>query len=125
MTGDPRHELGRRAEKVAAKTLRRQGYRIVDRNWRCRLGEIDLVARHGEDMVIIEVKARDTEEFGGPEAAVAPDKQRKLSRLLDYYRVATRAPDVNWRFDVVAVVVDDDRRIERCTVYQDAFEYVG
>ncbi|NUQ01385.1 MAG: YraN family protein [Armatimonadetes bacterium] len=101
--------------------LQRRGYRIVARNWRCRLGEIDLVAEEGGDLVVVEVKARLSDDFGGPEAAVNVAKQRKLSRLLDCLLLGRET--VNCRFDVVALVLDPRGRIRRAEVYQHAFRY--
>ncbi len=123
MSDDPRHERGRIAERLAERELRRRGYRIVERNWRCRLGEIDLVAEHAGDLVVVEVKARTSDQFGGPEAAVDRAKQARLSRLLDAYLATAGRGDANCRFDVVALVVDERCQVKRCDVYRDAFEY--
>ena len=64
---DGRNKLGGRGEKIAASFLRRQGYRIIEKNYRTRLGEIDIVAREDEDLVFVEVKTRRSTEFGLPQ----------------------------------------------------------
>jgi putative endonuclease len=96
--------LGRRAEDEAARWYRWRGYRIVDRNWRCAEGEIDLVAvrRRAGLVVFVEVKARTTERFGTAADAVGEDKQQRLRALaLRYLEDATVPPRVI-RFDVAA-----------------------
>ncbi len=124
MSDEARKRLGRRAEKLAARELRRRGYRVVVANWRCEIGEVDLIARDGGDLVVVEVKARIGDDFGGPELQVGPAKQRKLSRLLDRFLMEQAAGEVNCRFDVVALVLDARGRVVRAEVYGDAFEYV-
>src|SRR5438874_210725 len=75
--------MGRRGEDLAHRYLRRQGYTIVARNYRLAAGdaEADLIARQGDDMVIVEVKTRATGEYGPPDRAIGPDKQRHLLRI--------------------------------------------
>lgn len=121
---DPRHRFGRRAENYAARELRRQGYKILARNWRTKIGEVDLIARDGDDLVIVEVKARQDDHFGGPELAVGPTKQRKLSKLLALYVQEHGLEDVNCRFDVVSVLLGKRGRFERVEIFRDAFEYL-
>jgi putative endonuclease len=73
--------LGRDGEDAAASYLRGSGYEILDRNWRCRLGEIDIVARHGDEIVVVEVKTRTTELYGHPLEAVDARKRTRLWKL--------------------------------------------
>lgn len=101
---DPRHELGRRGEDLAVKFLRKKGYRIVDRNVRTPYGEIDLIARQGETMVFVEVKARSDLSFGRPEEAVGPTKRRRLIRSARHWLAQNGPPDASARFDVVSVL---------------------
>lgn len=72
--------LGRHAEAMAAAWYEEQGWRIVDRNWRCRYGEIDLVVHDGDTLAFCEVKARSGELFGAPEEAVTPIKRSRVRR---------------------------------------------
>src|SRR5262245_59143491 len=82
---DPRQTLGKDGEDLACRELRRRGYAILERRYRTRFGEIDIVARQGETTVFVEVKARDGGEFGGAAAAVTPWKQRRLVAMaVDY-----------------------------------------
>lgn len=99
-----RRAVGAYGERVAARHLRDQGLVILEQNWRCRDGEVDLVLRDGDDIVFCEVKTRRTEAFGTPAEAIGPRKVRKLRRLariwLDEHAVHPRGI----RFDVVEVL---------------------
>jgi putative endonuclease len=94
-------------EDLAARHYRSAGYDIVARNWRCAIGELDLVARRGDTIVICEVKARRRDGFGGPVAAIDHVKQRRLRRLaaqwLAEHRHVPGSGGWHVRFDVVAV----------------------
>jgi putative endonuclease len=98
--------LGSRGEKLAARHLRRQGFKILYRNFRGRHGgEIDLVCRERETLVFVEVKTRTREDYGRPLEAVNPQKQRRLAiGGLSWLRLLGD-PDVHFRFDVVEVVM--------------------
>ena len=112
--------LGARGETLAEAHLRKIGYRIVERNYRCKLGEIDCVAVQGRTLVFLEVKARRSDEFGGPLAAVDQRKRRKLTRLAQHYVAARGLHDTPCRFDVVGVwFTGDGPRVE---VIANAFE---
>jgi putative endonuclease len=102
-------ELGVHGERIAAAYLIRTGLRLLDRNWRCREGELDIVARDASAIVFCEVKTRRGTGFGHPVEAVTPSKQRRL-RLLAHRWLTTHdehADDV--RFDVVGVLVRPSR----------------
>ncbi len=107
--------IGAAAEETACRHLRKLGYRIVARNWRTRLGEIDIVARDGDILVFVEVKARSSPGYGGPEAAVGPAKRRRLVSVARCFLSATRC-ELASRFDVVAIEEDEVR------VVRDAFQ---
>ena len=98
-------QLGRWGEEYAAVHLQSMGYELVARNWRCEYGEIDLVARHEGVWVFVEVKARRTDDFGTPQEAVTPDKQRRLLEVAQVYLAEHDLADVDWRIDVVAITV--------------------
>jgi putative endonuclease len=100
---DPRHELGRLGEALATTRLETAGLRVVARNWRCREGEIDLVAAGPGLLVFCEVKTRRGDGYGSPAAAVTAAKQARLRRLAAAYLAASPVPPCRIRFDVVAV----------------------
>lgn len=122
MTEDARtpRTLGRSGEDIACAYLERQDYVIVARGFRLFRGEIDIVARDGETLVFVEVKARADESHGRPEEAVTAAKQRQIRRIAQGFLVAHPHPGVDCRFDVIAVLFrgPDDCRIEH---FVDAF----
>ena len=118
-TPDPRRSRAQRGETLAAWLLRGKGYRIAARNWRCPLGELDLVAWHGRTLVFVEVKARASGEAGSPEDAVDGRKQKRLIRLAQAYLLGLSGETPPCRFDVVAV--DLGGIIPRVRHLQDAF----
>lgn len=93
----------RLGEAVAAGLLTLKGYRVEQRNWRCPLGEIDLIVRRGKVLVFVEVKTRTSRAAGAPEEAVTAAKQARLVRLAQAYLQRRRGPSPSCRFDVVAV----------------------
>lgn len=113
MKKDNRKKLGAWGESVAAHHLEAKGYQIVDRNWRCSLGEIDLVAKMGSDYVFVEVKTRRGKMMGSPEEGLTPGKSQKLLRLGAQY-VADHTLDVDWQIDLVAVELDGQGKLLRC-----------
>jgi putative endonuclease len=113
-------QVGAAYEDKAARWLAGQGARIVAQNFRCRLGEIDLVARHQDYLVFIEVKYRRTIAAGYPIEAVTPAKQKNICKVADFYRVRYAVPDNQAvRYDVVSIIG------EEITWYQNAFDHVG
>jgi putative endonuclease len=94
---------GKRGEDLAAAYLAEAGYRIVERNYRCIFGEIDIVAEEGETLVFVEVKSRRSEVYGEPQLAVGDEKQKKISRIAMHYLQERRLRHRLARFDVVAV----------------------
>lgn len=100
---DYQKTLGSLGETIAARFLEQQGYKILQENWRCALGEIDLVAQDQDTLVFVEVKSRTNAEFGPPELSVTPAKQRKLIRLALAYTKRYGIKDKCLRFDVVAI----------------------
>ncbi|HUI06734.1 MAG TPA: YraN family protein [Verrucomicrobiae bacterium] len=102
--------LGERGEDFAARFLRRRGYKVLVRRFKSRGGEIDIVCRDRDWLVFVEVKTRETEEFGAPSESVQREKQRHLSKAaLDYLRLLDN-PRIHWRFDVVEVLLRQEAR---------------
>jgi len=115
-----RLSLGRKGEELAISQLKALKYKILERNYKCPLGEIDIIARDKNMLVFIEVKTRATRDFGAPAAAVDQRKQRQLSRVALTYLNQKKLFDIPARFDVVAVeLVPPSPRIE---IIRDAFE---
>ena len=104
---DARRSLGATGESLAADLYRRLGFTIVDRNWRCASGELDLVVASGRLLVFCEVKTRRTDFFGSPAEAVGYQKQARLRRLAAAWMGEHRSGHRNVRFDVVSVLVGD------------------
>ena len=96
-------ERGRQGEELAAAWYTSHGFDVVDRNWRCPTGEVDLIVRRGDLLVVCEVKARRTDAFGPPAAAVGRVKQQRLRRLAAQWLATRNVHGVDVRFDVVAV----------------------
>lgn len=113
---------GDRGEARAAEFLRGQGYRILERNYRCPLGEVDLIARDGETVVFIEVKMRSSDRFGSPQEAIGPRKQRRMTAIALYYLKAKEWLKAPARFDVAAVRLDGGK--ETVTLFKNAFDAV-
>lgn len=125
-TGSMDHlALGRIGEEAAVALLVGRGYRILARNFRCPLGELDLVAAHGGAIVFVEVKTRTTADCGDPFDAITPLKQRRLTRLATYYLKGKDSLDRAARFDAVSVTVTPDGRVERVEVLVNAFDAAG
>ncbi len=96
-------QFGEISESIAVEHLKKHGYRILEQNYRTKLGEIDIIAKDKGVLVFIEVKARKSYRFGNPKWAVTPKKQRKISMVALYYLKATKQKDVRARFDVVSI----------------------
>ncbi len=112
--GRNRKKLGQDGETMACGYLKRKGYSIITRNFRCRNGEIDIIAQDKKTIVFCEVKARNNRKFGEPFEAVNKCKQLRLRRLAEGYlqRIKNEEKsiqDYNYRFDVVSIVFSKDR----------------
>ncbi|MBI4496080.1 MAG: YraN family protein [Deltaproteobacteria bacterium] len=112
--------LGKKGEELAVAQLKRLKYKILERNFKCLFGEMDIIARDGGTLVFVEVKTRSGPEFGGAAAAVNERKQRQLSRVALAYLAQKNLKDAPARFDVIAVeMAPPPPRLE---VIQNAFE---
>ncbi|GAB2708851.1 YraN family protein [Nocardia thraciensis] len=101
--------LGAQGEELAARFLREVGMEIVERNWRCRYGELDLIARDAEVTAFVEVKTRSGLGFGVPAEAVTFRKQQRIRRLALLWLNEQAGPWLRVRFDVVSVLLVRDR----------------
>jgi putative endonuclease len=104
MPADDRKALGARAEELAGRFLEERGHQIVERNWRCRFGEVDLVTRDGDTLVFVEVRARRGKRFGSPEESLGARKRKRLETLASVY-VQKRAWTGAWRIDAVTLML--------------------
>lgn len=112
--GSGNQEIGKRGEDAAAAYLERAGMSIIERNWRCSAGEIDIVAMEDNTLVLCEVKTRRTVAKGHPADAVTPARQRRYLRLAHEYLARTGHSDLQVRFDVITIlVVSEDRALLR------------
>jgi len=123
MADDGRAELGRLGEDLACRELERRGYAIVQRRFRTRAGEMDIVARDGATLVFLEVKARRGERCGPPVEAVTWRKRLRLVRIAQHYLALHGGADGPCRFDIVAVAVGPGRT--EVEVYANAFDATG
>jgi putative endonuclease len=120
VSADRRRSLGSSGEALAASWYTAAGYRIVDRNWRCRDGELDLVVTRPGVIVFCEVKTRRSSSFGLPAEAVTSSKQRRIRGLAARWLADHRSGAAHVRFDVASVCVDGAGRAE-VEVISDAF----
>ncbi|MDQ2700667.1 MAG: YraN family protein [Actinomycetota bacterium] len=123
---DPRRTTGQTAEDICARRLRQKGWQILARNWRIRLGELDLVARTGNVLVVVEVKAIHTGGRVGPAVpalAVGPNKQRRIRKLASAW-ISTHGRTVSFRevrFDVIGILFERDGTIVTYDHIENAF----
>ncbi|MFW5940322.1 MAG: YraN family protein [Chloroflexota bacterium] len=115
-----RKRLGAWGESLAARHLEEEGYEILERNWRCARGEIDLVAQAGDLLVFVEVKTRRGRRMGLPEDGLTAHKGQKLLQLAERFLYEREIYEVNWRVDLVAVEVDTSGKLLRCEHIPDA-----
>ncbi len=103
-------DLGAYGERLAESELLKRGYRIIERNYRCKLGEIDIVCKDAGEIVIVEVKTRASRTHGSPQDSITPKKARKLIALGASYLADRKMPDAQWRIDVVAIMIEPEGR---------------
>ena len=117
-----RLEFGKKGEKAAESYLKKQGYRILKKNYRTPVGEIDIIAEHKSVLVFIEVKSRTSAAFEHPFMAVTPRKQKKIAQTANYFLAKNTAGDREIRFDVVSVLPSNEKPgVLEVEVLQDAF----
>ena len=112
-----RVRLGRLGEDLAASELVRRGYEIEVRNWRCHLGEVDIVARQDDLWVFFEVRTRRGREFGTPEDSLTPAKQQRMIDVGLAFLAEHEVDDVDWRVGLVAIEMDRAGRLLRLKVH--------
>ena len=113
-------ELGKRGEELALRFLKKNGYKVIERNYICKMGEMDIIAQEKDTLVFVEVKTRTSMAFGPPQLAVNPTKQMQLSKVALNFLKEKRLEDVKARFDVVAIVLRPAG--EEIELIRDAFD---
>jgi len=104
-----RHDKGREGEFLAAEYLKQHGIKVVAQNFRCPIGEIDLIGRDGKTIVFVEVRSRSTANYGLPQESISRSKQRRLTRLAQWYLKRYGLERESARFDVVAILWQDGK----------------
>ncbi len=122
MKDNAKINTGKEGEKIAAAFLKKKGYRIIETNYRCALGEIDIIAREKGELVFVEVKTRTSAELGYPEQAVGINKQKKMSQLALWY-LQKKNNDAQARFDVVAVTISASGN--EIKLIKNAFDFIA
>jgi putative endonuclease len=117
---EERLKLGRLGEQLAFEKIKRLGYKCIERNYRCSLGEIDLIAKDGDCLVFIEIKTRKGRTLAYAKEAVTPRKIRQISKAALAYMKSNNCCDAKSRFDVIAINISGGR--EEMEVIKDAFE---
>ena len=102
----PRGRLGRWGESHARRYLERKGYTVWATNYRCRWGEVDIVAHHGEEIVFVEVRTRRGTAFGTPEESVTAAKSRRLAATAQHYLESNGLEQSQWRIDLISIQLD-------------------
>jgi putative endonuclease len=113
-------DLGKQGEEIALRFLKKKGYRIIQTNYSCKLGEVDIVATEKDVIVFIEVKTRTSLAFGPPQLAVTPAKQHQLSKAALYFLKEKKLENAKARFDVVAILLQPG--VEEIELIQNAFD---
>lgn len=108
---DSKKAIGNLGEDIAADFLKESGYTILDRNFRCRIGEIDIIAKDGSFICFVEVKTRYSTCFGTPREAVSLTKQYHIYRTAQYYIMKKKLFKFSFRFDVVEVILKNQAEV--------------
>jgi putative endonuclease len=117
-----RKETGSLGEHLAKDFLKKKGYRILETNYRCRSGEIDIVALDGDCLVFIEVRTKFNLAFGSPEESITAAKSRHLTQSAEYYcQTHPKLPEL-WRIDVLAIELGSDNNLKRLELIENAVE---
>ncbi len=115
-----RRDTGILGENLAKDYLKRQGYHILEANYRCPEGEIDIIAEHRDYLVFIEVRTKRSLKFGSPEESITPAKMRRLKASALYYRQSHSKLPPLWRIDVVVIELDYKGKPPRIELIENA-----
>jgi putative endonuclease len=115
-----RQETGILGERLAGDFLGKNGYRIIERNYRCPGGEVDIVAQQQDTLVFVEVRTKRSRLFGSPEESITPAKMEKLRAVAAYYCQSRPGLPEAWRIDVVAIEMDRRGSVLRIELIENA-----
>ena len=118
-----RKEKGALGEKLAQTFLKKKGFRILETNYRCPRGEIDIIARQADCLVFVEVRTKSNLSFGTPEESITSTKMKHLESVAHYYQQSHNKLPASWRIDVVAVELEADHKLKRIELIENALEY--
>ena len=115
-----RKETGILGERLAKDFLKKRGYHIIETNYRCPEGEIDIIARHEDYLVFIEVRTKKSLEFGTPEESITPAKKERMRAAAFHYQQTHNDLPPLWRIDFVAVELDQKGKLSRIELIENA-----
>ena len=115
-----RRDTGILGEKLAKDFLKKRSYRIIETNYRCPEGEIDIVAKHKDFIVFVEVRTKKSLEFGSPEESITPAKKERMKAAASHYRQTHNDLPELWRLDVVAIELDQKGKLSRIELIENA-----
>ena len=113
--------LGTQGEQLAIRFLKKKGYKILQRNYRCKIGEIDIVCYDHGTIAFVEVKTRFSDKFGSPELSVTEAKKRQILKVALHYVAKKKIEDINLRFDVVSIFYPPTEKHPTITLFKNAF----
>jgi len=109
---DPRKQTGKIGEDLAATFLETRGFRLISKNWSCRLGEIDLIVERNGELRFVEVKTRHSTQFGYPEEAITPTKLEHLRRAIELYLRTVQNPPERYQADAISILAKPGQKPE-------------
>lgn len=115
-------DVGQLGEQIARDFLQQNGYRIIEANYRCPEGEMDIIAQLRETLVFVEVRTRISRRYGSPEESITPSKRKRLVAVADHYGQNHKGiPDL-WRIDVLAIEMEGNGRVSRLELIENAVD---
>jgi putative endonuclease len=117
-----RRETGMLGERLACEFLGKNGYQIIETNYRCPDGEIDIITRQKDTLVFVEVRTKKSRKFGTPEESITPTKMERLRKVAFHYGQNRTNLPAAWRIDVVAIQMDNQGRVSRIELIENAVE---
>jgi len=115
-----RRDIGILGEKLAKDFLKRKGYYIIETNYRCPEGEIDIIGRHDDSLVFVEVRTKTSLKFGSPEESITPAKKERMKATAAYYQQTHTNLPSQWRIDVVAIELNQQGKLSRIDLIENA-----